>query len=131
MGWRVLPDGRSGVVSLTGRSRGTWAGHGSPRAAEAHDARPVLQASPVPGRGHSLCGVALFPLHLELPRRRRTVGSAGDRGQLRNDPLLDDQVRPADRQEPEASTTGALAALASGRDGLFDRWAAHVPLAVR
>lgn len=44
-----------------------------------------------------------FRFTLELPRRRRTAGPARDRGQLRHHRLLDDQVRPANRQEPESA----------------------------
>ena len=37
-----------------------------------------------------------------------------NRGQLRNDPVLDAEVRAADREAFEEAATGAFAALASG-----------------
>lgn len=83
------------------------------RQAGAHHAYAVLQASSLPGQSHSIRGVALFPVHPKLPGYRGTTGPAWDRGQLRDHPLLDDQVWSADRQKPEEAATYALAALAA------------------
>ena len=59
----------------------------------------------------------------------RAAGGAGGRGQLRDHSALDDQVRTADRQALEAPQAGAVAAMASRRDGLQRRRPAHVPMA--
>jgi transposase-like protein len=72
------PSGE-GAVSLTGgvlRSVNARAGEPVIWCKGARYASSFVQASPVPGRGHPLCGLALFSLHPQLPRRRGIAGPA-------------------------------------------------------
>jgi len=64
-----------------------------------------------------------------LAQRRISDGSATDQRELRDHPLLGEQVRPADRKEPAPPQGGALAALAPRRDGLQHEWRARISLA--
>ena len=64
--------------------------------------------------------MAVLPVQPQFSGLRGASGAAGDRGQLRDDPVLDDQVWPPDRQAAEEAARGPFASLAFGRDGLLD-----------
>lgn len=64
-------------------------------------------------------------------RRRGAFGSARDRRQLQDDPVLDPQVWTADREAIEETAQSADGALASGRNGLLDRRSTDVSVARR
>ena len=88
-----------------------------------------VQASPVYGGRDPSRHVAVLSVQPEFPRRRGASRLAGDRRQLRDDPVLDPQVRPPDCQTVEEAARGTVAPLAPGRDGLLDRREADVPVA--
>ena len=69
-------------------------------------AAALVQAAPVPCGRYPPGGLALFPLHPQLSRRGGDARPARHRRQLRDDPVLDHQVRTADRPEPEAQAAG-------------------------
>jgi len=83
-----------GAVSLTANCLHWgpgWRAEGRPnRAAD------LVQASSVPAGRDPLCGVAVFPFHAQLTRRRGTAGPARDRGQLWDDPVLDARLLAAE-----------------------------------
>ena len=88
-----------------------------------------VQAPPISCRRHPPCRLAVLPFQPEFSGRRGTDGAARNRGQLRDDPVLDDQVWASLRQAAEEAARGPLAALASRRDGLLDRRKASISVA--
>ncbi len=77
----------------------------------------LVQAPPVSGGRNPPRCVAVFSFQPEFSGRRGASRAAGDRRQLRDDPVLDDQVRAAHCQALETPPTGTVALL-----GIWTRW---------
>src|SRR5438105_12587376 len=77
------------------------------------------QLSPpsVPARDHPARGLALSPVHSELPRCRGTAGRARARHLLRNGAALGAEVRSRDRATAAPAASSAERSLAFAGDG--------------
>jgi hypothetical protein len=89
----------------------------------------LVQASPVSTRRHTARGLALFPVQSQFQGRRGIARPAERRRHLRDDPVLDQQVRPADRQAAPGAAPSPFSTMASRRDGLLHRRPAVLHLA--
>jgi len=66
--------------------------------------RPALRWLSLPRRAHQLCGLAVFPVPVELADGRRDAGGSRHLGYLRDDPAVGPEIRPGIRQpHPSAS----------------------------
>jgi hypothetical protein len=108
--WGGTSYGRQGAVSLVLRClclRAFW-----PAGEAIRDAASKVQAAPVPPGGHPASRLALFSIYAELSRRRRNARRAGNCGLVRDDPLLDSEVRSSDRAQFATAQNYTVAALA-------------------